>query len=285
MLASKINGVLLAWFMLFVLHGIATCYSQVTERAVGGGGAALGQTWICLSTPWAGVQNPAALAYSRATWAGVHHENRFMLKELGVSSVNALMPVEPGTFGFSVSHFGFTGFSATHAGLGYGMYLGKQVTAGVALNLFRMQLPDEYRSANAFLVEGGVHYMPTSRLTIGAYLFNPTHSEFDNLGDIPVTLGIGLAYHPSENILLTIQVDDDTQRLPALRGGIEYRLVNKTAFRLGYSSLSPEGITAGVGFPVGSFIIDFSLSHHQTLGFTPKLSVSYVFKRKIGLTE
>jgi len=273
-----------------ILLWLAICqaksgYTQISNYAIAGTGQALGFSWISLTNPWSGIQNRAALANQREFWVGAHHENRFMLAELGSSTLGFTAPVKPGTFGVDVSYFGFSGFNTGSVGLGYGMYLGNRFTAGIGLSYSRIQLPAEYRSANAFTVEGGIHYMPTERLTFGFYVFNPTNSNFDDLGDLPTLMGIGITYMPSHNILLIFQVDDDTQRTPTIRFGLEYRVMERTALRLGYSAASPEGITAGVGLPIQGFDVDFSLSHHQLLGFTPSLSVAYLFGKKDTKTQ
>lgn len=255
-------------------------FGQLIIRPAAGQAAALGNSSVSLAGPWCGFTNQASLAYQRQFWVGAHHENRFMITELGSSMVGFTVPVKPGTFGVDVSHFGFSDFNTSRVGLGYGMYLGKCFTAGVGLAYSRMQLPADYRSANAFTVEGGVHYMPTEKLTIGFYVFNPTSSNFDDLGDLPTLMGVGVTYSPSARVMIVVQVDDDTHRSPAVRCGLEYRVMNRTALRLGYSAASPQGITAGIGFPIQSFDIDLSLSHHQILGFTPSLSVAYLFSNK-----
>lgn len=259
-------------------------YGQTYIRPVSGAAAAMGSSSFSLAGIWNGFTNQASLAYQRQFWVGAHHENRFMLTELGSSMVGVAIPVKPGTFGVDVSHFGFSDFNTGRVGLGYGMYLGKRFTAGIGLAYTLMQLPADYRNANAFTVEGGIHYMPTSKLTFGFYIFNPTGSNFDDLGDLPTLMGLGVTYTPSDKVLLVIQVDDDIQRSPAVRCGLEYRVMERTALRLGYSSVSPEGITAGIGFPIQNFDIDLNLTHHQVLGFTPSLSVAYLFRKKEVIT-
>ncbi|HOU73870.1 hypothetical protein [Tenuifilum sp.] len=270
--------------LLLLLQNLSV-YCQADIRPVSGAAAAMGNCSLSMQGNWDGFTNQASLAYQRQFWVGAHHENRFMLSELGLSMLGFAIPVKPGTFGIDISHLGFSGFSTSRAGLGYGMFLGKRFAAGVGLALTRMQLPADYRNATAFTVEGGVHYMPTSKLTFGFYVFNPTGSTFDDLGDLPTLMGLGVTYLPSQNILLAFQIDDDTQRAPTFRFGLEYRVMERTALRLGYSAASPEGITAGVGLPVKGFDIDFSLSHHQQLGFTPSLSVAYLFGKKDNKTQ
>lgn len=270
--------------VLLLLIQNLSVYCQVDSRPVSGAATGMGNCSLSMQGSWDGFTNQASLAYQRRFWVGAHHENRFLLSELGSSMVGVVIPVKPGTFGLDVSHFGFSDFNTSRVGLGYGMYLGKRFTAGIGLAYALMQLPADYRNANAFTVEGGIHYMPTSKLTFGFYVFNPTGSTFNDIGDLPTLMGMGVTYHPSDKVMLVIQVDDNTRRSPAVRCGLEYRVMERMALRLGYSAANPEGITAGIGFPIQYFDIDMSLTHHQVLGFTPSLSVAYLFSKREAVT-
>ncbi len=256
--------------------------AQFLERPISGAGSALGGSWLAGTDFWSALGNQAGLAYREQLEMGVHYENRFMLSELGTSMIGAALPVKPGTLGLTFSHFGFTGYSLIGAGLGYGMFLAKGLSAGVSVAYTRMQITGDYLNAQAVTAEAGIQYHPAERFTIAVYAYNPTGSTLGDVGNLTSLMGVALIYYPSRYVMLTIQVDDDTQRKPAARIGLEMNANQKAALRLGYSSERPEGFTVGVGFPLKTFIIDFGLSHHQRLGFTPKLSVSYAFSKTSG---
>lgn len=254
--------------------------ASIPDRPTAGQGAALGQTWISLNSTWSGLQNQAALAWQQSYWFGAHHENRFLVKELGLSSVGGIIPTSTGTFGLNVSHFGYSQFNITRAGLAFGMKLSTKFSAGVGLNVHHMQIAGDYGAKNAYTAEGGLLYMPTDKLVLGAYLFNPTRSSLDDQQSLPTLFGFGVSYLPVNNLMLVLQVDDDTENKPAVRGGVEYRALNNFAIRVGYSSGNPEGFTGGFGWNIRSIQIDLSFGYHRVLGYTPQLSVAYCFGRR-----
>lgn len=254
--------------------------ASVPDKPTGGRGAALGQTGISLNSPWSGMQNQAALAWQNNYWVGIHHENRYLVKELGLSAIAGIIPTNSGNFGINVSHFGYNQFSITRAGVAYGMKLSEKFSAGVGLNIHHMQIAGDYSNKNAYTVEGGLLYMPIEKLTIGAYIFNPTHSSLDEQQSLPSLLGLGITYLPSNKLTLVLQVDDDTENKPAIRGGVEYKALNNFSVRLGYSSGNPEGLTGGFGWLIKGIQADLSFGYHRILGYTPQLSISYQFGQK-----
>lgn len=259
-------------------------WASIPEKPIGGVGAGMGNVWIVsTSSKWGGLGNQAALAYNREFWVGLNHENRFLVKELGYSTLGVQLPVTPGTLGFSISHFGYSSFNTTQVGLSYGMKLSKSLAAGVGLAYHYLQVMGDYKSKSAYTVEGGIIYTPVDKLTVGAYFFNPTGSSFTETETLPPLLGIGLAYAPTNSLSLMVQVDDDTETSPSLRVGVEYFAVKQLAVRVGYSTGNLQGMTFGLGWNIKQLSVDFSMGYHSVLGFSPQLSIGYspVLKRKV----
>lgn len=253
-------------------------FCQIPDKPVGGSGDALGQTYIALNNSWAAIKNNAALGWDTTYWVGVHHQNRFMLSELGLSSIAARLPVRPGAFGVSLSHTGYNQFNVTRADISYGMKLSDRFVAGVGFSYHHAQLTGEYSNRNAFTVSAGLQYFISKKLLIGAFLFNPARASIDEQQTMPPLLGVALTYLPSKEVLVTLQVDDDTETPTAIRAGVEYKPIEVFALRLGYSSGNTEGLTAGIGLNLKGFWADLSVNKHSVLGYTPLLSVAYQFK-------
>jgi len=264
--------------LIFTLH--TGLKASVPDRPIAGSGAALGQTGIAINSSWSSMQNPAMLPWQKHYWAGIHHENRYLTQELGLSSIGAIIPTNPGTFGISISHFGYNQFNTTRAGISYGMKFSEKFSAGVGLNFHHLQIAGDYSNKNAYTVEGGLFYSPIEKITLCAYIFNPTNTSFNEQESLPSALGFGLTYIPSKKILLVLQIDDDTENKPAIRGGVEYKAINNFSIRLGYSSGNPEGLTGGFGWFIKGIQADLSFGYHRVLGYTPQLSVSYQFGKK-----
>ena len=264
--------------VIFTLHiGLK---ASVPDRPVAGSGAALGQIGIAINSPWSSMQNPAMLAWQKLYWIGIHHENRYLTQELGLSSIGATIPTNPGTFAISISHFGYNQFNTTRAGISYGMKFSEKFSAGIGLNFHHLQVAGDYSNRNAYSVEGGVLYIPAEKITLSAYIFNPTRASLNEQESMPTIFGFGFTYVPSNKLTLVLQIDDDTENKPAVRGGVEYKALNNFSVRLGYSSGNPEGLTGGFGWFIKGIQADLSFGYHRVLGYTPQLSVSYQFGKK-----
>jgi len=223
--------------------------------------------------------NQAGLGWQRNYWAGVYHENKYLVKELSYSSFGGCIPVKPGTLGIALTHFGYSQFSQSQFGLSYGMMLSKTIAAGIGINYHSIHLANGYGSTSTITAEVGIIYQPLEKITIGAHVFNPTRSSLGSSQNLSTSFGIGLAYRPVDYILITLQGDDNTQSNPIFRTGIEYSPVKSISIRAGMSS-KPMSLAFGFGWKVKAIRFDLAFSYHEVLGYTPYLSLSYTFDSK-----
>lgn len=270
-----------AWnIVVFAVLHVSIGYAAFPDRPVGGCGAGAGLLWIGQSSDaWAAVRNPASLALFRNVWVGVHHENRFAIRELSLSSVSAIFPVSNGSFAADLSHFGFSGMHATRIGLLYGMRLARKFYTGVGLAFCSVGFSGGYNSVQFYPVEASLLYRFSENLDFGCYLFYPNrfsqHSEY-----LPYLMGVGLVYRPVSGLNLAFQYDDDSESRPVFRIGILYSPLNRLAFRVGYATGNTEGFTAGMGWRLKRIRIDLAFGYHMLLGVTPRLSVGFYPSKK-----
>lgn len=265
--------------ILFALLLPVVSFSSEPDKVPSARTAGLGGSTIAISDPWSIFNNQAGLGWQRNYWAGVYHENRYFVKELGYSTLGGCIPVKPGTFGVSLTHFGYSQFNQSRFSLSYGMMLSKSIAAGIGINYHSLHLTNEYGSTSSITAEGGIIYQPIDKLAIGAHVFNPTQSSLGSSQNLPTSFGIGLVYKPNNNILLTIQGDDNTQSSPIFRTGLEYSPVSSLSIRVGMAT-NPMLLSFGLGWKVKSLIFDLAFSYHEILGYTPHISLAYTFDSK-----
>jgi len=265
--------------ILFTLLLPAVSFSSEPDKAFNARAAGLGNSSIALSDPWSISINQAGLGWQRSCWVGVSHENRYLIKELSYSSLGGCIPVKPGTFGISLTHFGYSQFNQSQFGVSYGMMLSKTIAAGVGINYHSLRIASGYGSSSCITAEGGVLYQPVEKFAIGAHAFNPFRSSLGSDQNLSTSFGIGLAYQPASYILITLQGDDSNQSTPVFRTGIEYNPVRNLSIRAGMSS-NPMSLAFGLGWRVKGMTFDLAFSYHEVLGYTPYLSLSYTFGSK-----
>lgn len=75
------------------------------------------------------------------------------------------------------------------------------------------------------------------------------------------------------------EAEKDIDHPARIKAGIEYQIADVLHLRGGVAT-NPSQYSFGVGLNVQHLKIDIASSYHQILGFTPGLSVNYVFGKK-----
>jgi hypothetical protein len=229
---------------------------------------------------WAVYNNQAALAYVENIGAGVHYENQFAMSQLGLSAGAFALPALTGTFGLDVAHFGVEkDYSETRIGIGYGKKLAKKLALGVHFNYHLLSFASGYPNFYTFTGEIGLIASPMDNLFIGAHVFNPTFAKLNSKNEepIPVIFEIGAGYRIAGKLMLVAEIEKKRSDEMSPRFGIDYSLFKSMSLRSGIS-LNPVEVCFGAGWVAKKRInIDFAFYHHETLGYSPQISLAYRF--------
>ncbi len=268
-IAVVVIGIL---FLLFPL--IST--SQTSNYPTGARQAAMGMTSTALSDIWSVFNNPATLARQEKSGVALNYENKFLLKELGQGSLAGLLPTKAGVFGLGIKQFGGQLYSETFAGIGYGRSFGHNFSAGVRLDAYHVRLDGDYGSRTLPSFALGVSTNLTSDLILAAVVFNPVRVPYaiENSETLPAIIRCGVAYAVDKNLTMTLDAEKDSRHKPAIRGGLEYQLLNVAVVRAGMGT-SPTSFSFGFGLLLGSMRIDISATRHEVLGFSPVMGISW----------
>lgn len=270
-------------FIVFT-HSVQTAFAGLPEGIPGSRAGAMGNTGVSLVDIWSVFNNQAALAYIEYPSLGLHHENRFISPDLSFSALSFVYPVKPGTLGLSVKRLGFTEFSQTKAGLAYGMKLAPRFSAGVQINMHNVNASGVYGQTSAFSVEAGLYYTPSKSMSVGIHVVNPSRSKIHTDERIPTIINLGVAYKLGDKVILTGAAEKNIDKDPNFKMGLEYTPINNLFFRTGFST-NPSLLGFGLGYRYRGLHFDFAFSKHQYLGYTPQVSLSYIFGTKSANTE
>lgn len=251
-----------------------TGYSDAGSRA-----NAMGNASVTLQDVYSAQNNPSALAYVEDITAGLSTQNYFLV-EGGIGAhhgVFALPLKEQGVFGASINYFGDNTFNQTQIGIGYGRKLAENVSIGLQLDYVGTKTI-EVGSGAAFTFDIGILYKPVKSLTIGAKTFNPIRAKtgLTYEEELPSIINVGIAYQPSEKLLICLEGEQTINNDLRAKGGIEYHIVEQLYLRGGYIS-NPSMFTSGLGVKIKELKLDLSAQFHQQLGLTPGLGMSYNF--------
>lgn len=254
-------------------------FSQIANLSTGAQTAGMAGTSVAYENVWASFNNPAMLARIESIHAGVNYENRFLVRELGISSIAAVLPTQPGVFGLAFSQFGSNLYSQSFLGLAFGRSFGERLQAGVRLDARQTRMAENYgqRTDLSFALGFGANL--TSDLVLAAALFNPVRikaaQDFDEY--LPSVYRAGLAYRIENNLTITVEAEKDMRYKPSFRAGVEYRYKEIASVRAGIGT-NPLNHAFGFGFNFGSFLFDIAAVRHEVLGYSPQASVIWVSK-------
>jgi hypothetical protein len=227
---------------------------------------------------WSVYNNQAALASIKNINAGLHYENRFFMKQLGISAGAFVLPALTGALGFDIAHMGFDDYGETRIGASYGKKLAKRLSLGVRFNYHLLSFTG-YPDFFTFTGEIGLISEPLNNLFVGAHVFNPTFSKLNSRHEdpVPVIFEIGAGYKIGGKLMLTAEFGKEQYSDMSPRFGVDYSLFKSMSLRSGVS-LNPVEISFGAGWTVKKKLaLDFAFYHHEVLGYSPQLSLSYSF--------
>lgn len=255
------------------------CYSWDLSGIAGSCGNATGYSSVALNDFWSIQNNPAGLANHQFMGVGLSYENRFLMKELSFYNAAFVMPVKIGTFGLSLSRFGFENYNENKLGLAYARAFGQHLKMGLKLDYLSFNLSNDYAKRRTVTFELGIQSDVTDELCIGVYIFNPINVKLKTIVNqhIPVVFRFGLAYKITKDFLATTEVEYHSERNLDYRFGLEYNTFNDFYIRVGVHT-NPATACVGVGYSLNRVIIDVSATMDQYTGVS--FQSSLIFKIK-----
>lgn len=267
----KIKAIAVMIFLFLTLF----CYSG-NDKGIGGArmiGLAGANTAIRKDV-WAGYNNPASVAGIDKYSFGAGFERRFLLQELQYAQLACAVPVQKATFIGTASTFGFDLYRETSASIGYARSFHEKYHAGASFQIHNTAIGENYGSAYAYTLQIGTQVNLSEKIVLGADVYNLTRSSIGRQFKerIPTVYSLGVSYQPNSKCLITTMIDKDVDFKPRIRGGVEYTFAKLLSARIG-ASTNPDMAYAGLGFFYKGFGLDFAMSYHTYLGFTPNLSL------------
>ncbi len=263
--------------IIFLLN-IDFVYPANDNYPFGGRQAGMANAAVTLYDFWAVSHNQAGLALEDNIAAGVYYENRFGIKELGMSAGAFVLPTGAGVFGFSFTYFGFSLYNESKAGLAYSRQFGDNLSTGLQLNYLAARIAEDYGAKHSMTFEMGAIYELIPDLYVGAHVFNPVKAKISDYNDerIPTIIRFGMSYIFSEQVIVILETEKDIYKPYSFKLGIEYKIADPVYVRGGIGTDNNQN-AFGAGLHLGNFRIDVSASYHSVLGYSPQFSFIYEF--------
>lgn len=244
-------------------------------RAVGLGNAYVG-VW---GDFWSLYHNPAGISGLESIQIGAYVERRFSLKELTYGSAGVVFPfATTQAAGLDFSSFGFDAYRENRIGLAYAINVFEVLSIGTKINYANVNILD-HGSTGTFFLDIGLNTAITDQISLGFSAYNISRSRILTQASeeaIPTVFTVGIAYNPSNKVLIVADIQKDIDHPVSFRGGIEYEIIPILKARMGVST-EPLTWNAGIGVVVQSLNVDLAFGYHERLGYTPHISLSYGF--------
>lgn len=271
---------------LFAVSLFLSTLLSVTAFANGGNpyfgarSAGMSNASVSLKDLWSVRHNQAGLAFLKTGGLGFSYENRFLIEQLATKSLIGAFPLKFGTIGVNVSQFGYSKYNESKLGLAFAKKLSKNIALGVQVNYQYFQFgAGEYGQKGLMTGEIGFIADINEELTFAAHVFNPSNAKLASFNNerIPVVLRIGGDYKFSTKFLTTFEVEKDINTDPEMKLGAEFMAHKMVYLRAGIST-NPFRNSFGLGVYYGKLKMDIAAGYHNTLGYSPQVSISYNFK-------
>lgn len=266
--------------ILFILLFNLPLKALHTNQPVGARALSMGGVSLLPADFWSVFNNQAGLA-SQTNWIlGFAYDSYLGLdKNLSLKSVGFLVPTNSGTFGLSLSYYGYSAYNEQKIGFAYGKSLGKIFSVGLQIDYLSLSIGNDYGNAQAITFEIGILANLNDDFQIAAHIYNPFMVK---LGEVnpeitPAIFKLAAAYKVETDILILAEYEQSVYEHGIFKIGMEYHLIEKFFVRGGLAT-NPNLFSFGVGFNFNGFNIDFGSSYHQTLGFSPKFGMYYLIK-------
>jgi hypothetical protein len=241
--------------------------------------AGMSNAYTVISGQSSCISNPAGLSSLKSPITALSYTNYYGFSGLGAGALTFSLPLGYGNFGFGLISSGFTMMTENRITLSYGRSLSKNLRAGVSMNWLNFNQPVDYPDLYGWIPSLGIQWLPGKKVITGLSVFNPAAQEYIPKGykSIPAFISVGMGFKPSDEFLMLFEVQKVSKKLIRLTLGVETAIKKCFYMRFGVNRESFTGYSAGAGYINKIISMDFAISHHPVLGFSPSFTSSFSF--------
>ncbi len=243
---------------------------------VGAREAALSLAVVGLPGSFSVFHNQAFLTENRNFAANVSYRQPYFIQGYQQSALSLVCPIEATVIAAGVSQSAIADYKETNIGISIAKKLSGKLSAGILINYFSLNFPEDGGHKGSFQVDGGIGYRFSKQLSLGFHLRNIAESKietFQHSLTFPLIIRGGASFLLTEQIMMVTEAVFDKENGLCFRNGLEYKLLENFWIRGGIST-NPFQHSFGLGYRWNLFQLDFAMVHHEILGYSPTFSVN-----------
>jgi len=263
--------------LLFLVLSPIVLFAQVPSQ-IGARANGLANSTLVLSDVWAVKNNIGAIGDLDKTEIGFAFQNKYFVKEFSNQSLAVNYASKKGSFGFYFQQAGSSLYREISTGLGYGMKLNHNFSAGISLNYHRIGFGDIYGATGSVSASVGLKYKLNKNVEFGANASNINRAVITEVEDerFPTVFGLGMRYIFSDKAFWTIEVEKDILHPLNVKSGLELKAHEMLVLRVGMNTY-PFQTAFGAGINFKKWRLDLAANWHSTLGINPSAGLVYQF--------
>ncbi len=239
-------------------------------------------TSVAVLNEWNSFQNVTALAHVKKLELSTQYENKFMIPELGTSSVQAGFNAKYVNVGLAFSYQGYSLYNEMLVGLGLARNFGDKFSMGVQFNYYTSYFSSKEEGRYRGVVVGqlGASAHITPNFIVGFHTFNPFQNNIKTEYSekiVPAVYSFGTNYAFNEKFRWLTQVDKEVSTDFRFASSFEYTMIDVLTVRLGASHSEYLIPALGFGVNMGRFHINVNGELHPILGLNSMANLKYRF--------
>ncbi len=268
-------------FLLNLFYFPSHCAAIERISTVGAREAALASAVVALPGSFCVFHNQALLTENRVPSICASFRQPYFIRGLTESALSVIYPTSFSVLAIGITQTAIATYKESSFGISIAKRLSGKLSAGLLFNYFDLSFPEDGRHKGSFQVDGGLSYEYSRLLILGLHVGNIASTKietFQNTLSFGTVIRGGASLKLTENILLTSEGAYEASTGISFRCGTEY-LFN-SAFRIrGGMSTKPFQHSFGFGYWWNFCQLDFAMVHHELLGYSPILSISFSLKQ------
>lgn len=209
----------------------------------------------------------------------IQYRNHYFLPELGHAKLGVIVPAKKLNLGFYFEHYGLAAYSEFSAGVSFAKFFKPYFAFSLSAEYFGL-----YQSSEKGVLSSGMAHLslmafPAKGLSLGFSAYNISFSPLKSASGtqkLPVMMSIGAAYAYKQKLSVSVEAGKEIRGPVYYAAGIEYLPVKAFALRVGMSGQDAKvSPTAGFGFRIGAFGLDFGCRYDFDLGIIMGAGISY----------
>lgn len=265
------------YFYLFQLL-ICSLQPLFGQSNQGGRLTAMGNNGTAVKDAWGTAANPAVISGTQTLTVQTSYKRHFFAKELISAAISLVLPINRYSFGLNLQRTGSPDFNNSSVALTFTKQFGPNLSIGLRANYHQIHISN-YGTTNGFSLTAGTLYEFNNKLSIGFYLNNPSkeayHTKSINI-TIPTSGHFGIAYQASAKFIIATTLSKQLHTPLDVAIGFDYQLIKSFSIRSAIS-LKPFKQYGGIAINSSSFIIDIAFTRHPSFGYSPQITIGYVF--------